>query len=80
MVTVLFFAAAKDVAGMEQLRLEVSQSLSLVQLQQRVLQLVPALRPLQSLLLWAVNNQYAVPAQVIESGDTVACFPPVSGG
>ena len=35
MVTVLFFAAAKDAAGMEQLRLEVSQSLSLVQLQQR---------------------------------------------
>lgn len=80
MVTVLFFAAAKDAAGMEQLRLEVSQSLSLVQLQQRVLQLVPALQPLQSLLLWAVNNQYAVPAQVIKSGDIVACFPPVSGG
>lgn len=79
-VTVLFFAAARDAAGTAELQLLVSDTGTLAELQQRVLQQLTGLQRLQSMLLWAVNNQYAVPAMSIRPGDTVACFPPVSGG
>jgi molybdopterin converting factor small subunit len=79
-VTVLFFAAARDAAGTAELLLPVSGAGTLAELQQRVLQQLAGLQRMQSMLLWAVNNQYAVPAMTIGPGDTVACFPPVSGG
>lgn len=79
-VTVLFFAAARDAVGSAQVQLPVSEAVTLAQIQQQVLQAATGLQTLQSLLLWAVNNQYAQPAALVQPGDTVACFPPVSGG
>ena len=79
-VTVLFFAAARDAAGTAQLQLPVPEKVTLAQIQQQVLRHAGGLQPLQSQLLWAVNNQYALPATTVQPGDTVACFPPVSGG
>ncbi|HNB73531.1 MAG TPA: molybdenum cofactor biosynthesis protein MoaE [Acidobacteriota bacterium] len=38
------------------------------------------LRPYAGKLLVAVNEAYALPTQVIQPGDEVAVFPPVSGG
>jgi len=40
----------------------------------------PALGPLASRLLIAVNNEYARDDSTITMTDEVACFPPVSGG
>ncbi|MFN5975845.1 MAG: MoaD/ThiS family protein [Planctomyces sp.] len=79
-MTVLFFAAARDAAGTAQLQLPVPAKVTLAQIQQQVLRHAGGLQRLQSLLLWAVNNQYALPATMVQPGDTVACFPPVSGG
>ncbi|MEY4186584.1 MAG: hypothetical protein RIT02_1618 [Planctomycetota bacterium] len=79
-VTVLFFAAAREAIGTAELSLPVSGPVTLTEIQQQVLQRAIGLQPLQHRLLWAVNNQYALPATMIQPGDTVACFPPVSGG
>jgi len=38
------------------------------------------LKPLVNSLLWAVNNQYASDDRAVSASDTIACFPPVSGG
>jgi molybdopterin converting factor small subunit len=35
---------------------------------------------MQNTLLWAVNQKYATDSTILQPEDTVACFPPVSGG
>ena len=40
----------------------------------------PALAPLASSLLYAVNEEYVSGDHMIADGDTVAFLPPISGG
>ncbi|MEP3479489.1 MAG: MoaD/ThiS family protein [Fuerstiella sp.] len=79
-IQVLLFAQAKQLVGRDSLEVEIPDQGTVADLLNHVVQAAPELQPMQTNLLVAVNNQFANRQQVIHPSDTVACFPPVSGG
>ena len=79
-LSVLLFAAAREIAGAESVELDLPETATIAHAQSALLQSVPDLAIRSGTLLWAVNNQYASGDHVLHSTDVVACFPPVSGG
>lgn len=79
-VTVLLFAAAKDLAGTDRLPISIPLPAAVSSLKHELLCQAPALQTISSSLLWAVNYQYVGENAIVSAGDEVACFPPVSGG
>lgn len=74
------FAKARDLAGESPIELEVAEGATVAQLRQALLSQCPQLRSISESLLWAVNNDYVPLEHRLEPADSVACFPPVSGG
>lgn len=74
------FARARDVAGVDTVRLTLPPGANVAGLRRALAETVPALRPLVGGLLVAINAQYCGDAVLLEPGAEVACFPPVSGG
>jgi len=79
-VTVLFFAAAADAAGHFSETVELQSGTTAGQLQERLLQMYPALARFGDSLALAVNREVATMDQVLADGDEVALLPPMSGG
>jgi molybdopterin converting factor subunit 1 len=79
-IKVMLFAAAREIAGRDVIELSLSAGDSVASLRQRLIQAEPRLKVMASSLLWAVNNSYAGDHQILTGTETVACFPPVSGG
>lgn len=79
-VTVLLFAAARDRVNAGCVEVAVETPATVAAVQAALLREFPQLEPMAGTLLWAVNSRYAIPTDDIVAGDTVACFPPVSGG
>jgi molybdopterin converting factor subunit 1 len=79
-VRIQLFAAAKERAGTDTVDMTVPDSSRVRDLHAALLSQVPALNSLSGSLLWAVNHRYAGPDDTVSAGDSVACFPPVSGG
>lgn len=77
-ITVLYFASLREQAGRSEQRLELTPPVSVRELARRLEAEQPGLR--LSGALCAVNEHYARPEQPLADGDTVAYFPPVSGG
>ena len=74
------FARAAELAGAAQVEVRLAHPATVQRLREALARQIPALAPLQSTLLIAVNQRYARPETVIDAGAEVACFPPVSGG
>lgn len=79
-VRVLFFGAARDMVGREEVDLELSSPSGAAAAFKELLDAYPALRRFGASLLFAVNQEYAEPDREIADGDELAVFPPVSGG
>ena len=79
-ITVLLFAAAREIAGAESVELDLPENASVAHARDALLLSLPELAVRRDTLLWAVNNEYAADNRVLHSTDVVACFPPVSGG
>ena len=79
-VRVLFFGAARDAAGNEEVTLELNPSANAASARAQILNAYPDLQRFGNSLLFAVNQEYAEPTRVINEGDELAIFPPVSGG
>jgi molybdopterin synthase catalytic subunit len=79
-VRVLFFGAARDLAGQNETDLVLSNSLRAREAFEHVLTTYPELRRFGRSLLFAVNQEYAAGDRIIADGDELAIFPPVSGG
>src|SRR5438046_2193228 len=79
-VRVLFFGAARDAAGREELELSLSSQANLASAFAQLLADYPALARFGNSLLLAVNQEYALPDRKIADGDELAVLPPVSGG
>ena len=79
-VRVLFFGAARDAAGREQLELSLGSPANVASAFGQLLSDYPALARFGNSLLLAVNQEYALPDRKLSDGDELAVLPPVSGG
>src|SRR5688500_13668994 len=79
-VRVLFFGAARDAVGQEQIEVELESPINAGAARTKLLSLHPSLQRFGRSLLLAVNQQYAQSDREISEGDELAVFPPVSGG
>lgn len=79
-VSLLLFAAAREVVGKETVELELPDAANVAAARSALLESYPALAARAKNLLWAVNSEYASDDRVLNATDVVACFPPVSGG
>ena len=79
-LSVLLFAAAREIAGRESIELEIPDAATVAIARTALLESLPQLTTRAGTLLWAVNNEYAADDRVLHDSDVVACFPPVSGG
>lgn len=79
-VTVILFAVAKDLAGSGEVEIELSEPATAGRLKEALVQAYPALSPVMSRCMMAVNEEYADAQTPIPENATVACIPPVSGG
>ena len=79
-VRVLLFALAKDRAGCSELEIELKHGSTVADLRTALGERVPALRPLLSTVMIAVNEEYAGDDVPISAGSRLALIPPVSGG
>jgi len=79
-VRVLFFGAARDAVGQEQIEVELESPINADGARARLLSEYPSLQRFGNSLLFALNQQYAQNDREIREGDELAVFPPVSGG
>jgi molybdopterin converting factor subunit 1 len=80
-ITVLYFAALRDLAGTSEERLDLAQAeLSVGGLLRELEQQRPALRGRLQSVRVAVNEEFTDLATVLRGGEIVALIPPVSGG
>jgi len=79
-VRVKLFAVAQDLAGREEVSLDLKQPVTVGAIRQNLGEACTALQPVLASCAFAVNNEYAVNSVEIHENDEVACLPPVSGG
>lgn len=79
-VRALFFASYRDIAGTDQLVLELPAGADVEALVRRLRASEPRWQALPSRPVVAVNMAYASLATPLGEGDEVAFIPPVSGG
>jgi molybdopterin converting factor subunit 1 len=80
LMTVLLFAAARDLAGAESVSVELSPGATIAALRAELARRVPALAGLLAKSALAVNHDFAEDDRVLQPTDEVAVIPPVSGG
>ncbi len=79
-VRVLFFGAARDAVGHDEVELVLTGTATASNAFEEVLEKFPSLRRFGRSLLFAVNQEYARAECEVYDGDELAVFPPVSGG
>lgn len=79
-VTVKLFAAARDLAGTDQLAVELPKEATIGELREQMCQACPALAPLLAQVIFAVDAAYAADDATVSPDTEIACIPPVSGG
>ncbi|HLN99101.1 MAG TPA: molybdenum cofactor biosynthesis protein MoaE [Pyrinomonadaceae bacterium] len=79
-VRVLFFGAARDAAGQDEVDVVFKGARSAAGARAELLERFPGLRRFGRSLLFAVNQEYASTDLEVKDGDELAVFPPVSGG
>jgi molybdopterin converting factor subunit 1 len=77
---VLFFATLKDLAGVRQSVLELPEGITVGELKIMLQEHFPAIKPVLTNALIAVNREYALDDKLIPFEAEIALFPPVSGG
>jgi sulfur-carrier protein len=80
-ITVLYFAAVRELAGCSEERLELPASVATVgQLAAHLESRLPALAGRLGSVRFARNEEMASPSTALASGDVIALIPPVAGG
>ena len=80
-VTVLYFAAVKELAGVSEATLELPDAVrTIADLSAHLEQLEPRLAGRLGSVRFAVNESFVTTDAPVAHGDVVAVIPPVSGG
>lgn len=79
-LNVKLFARAKDLAGRDELPIEVSRGMTVRDARRALVEACPALSGFIDRCLVAVGNEFASDDQEVKPDDEVALLPPVSGG
>jgi len=79
-VSIRLFARFRELAGAETISVRLPPGATVADLRDRLGRLWPDAVGLLQASAVAVNEEYAGPDYVIESGDDLALIPPVSGG
>src|SRR5947209_597759 len=79
-VRVLFFGAAREIAGRDEVDLSLRAPATAASAFEEIMSRYPELRRFGRSLLFAVNQEYAREDREVRAGDELAVFPPVSGG
>ncbi|WP_372810026.1 MoaD/ThiS family protein [Litorivivens sp.] len=82
MIKVLFFAKLRESLGCGSLEWPVQEPLSLKDLRDQIIARHPEWEPdlCAQNVIAAVNQAVAAPHEVVQPGDEVAFYPPVTGG
>ena len=80
MITVLYFAGARDAAGTQSRMYDYRGPSTLRELTVRLLTDAPGLASLLPHVRFAANGHFIDDAYTIADGDEIAVIPPVSGG
>ncbi len=79
-VKILFFGAARDAVGVEEINLDIPFPASVSNVKKAVFSRHEKLSAFAKSLMIAVNEEYATDETTIKNRDEVAFLPPVSGG
>jgi molybdopterin synthase catalytic subunit len=79
-VHVRLFAGLHDLVGKRDLVLDMPAGSTIGQLRDRLGIEYPAVQPMLSTLVCAVDEEYVPSEHVLRDGDDVALIPPISGG
>jgi molybdopterin synthase catalytic subunit len=79
-VRLLFFATLKDIIGAREMQLELPKGATVSDVLTRLESSYPRVKDYRPVVLTAVNEEYVDQSALVEDGDEVAIFPPVSGG
>jgi molybdopterin converting factor subunit 1 len=79
-MTVLLFAAARDLAGADSVVVELPAGSTTAELRRELARRIPALAGLLAKSAIAVNHDFAEDDRVLQPNDELAVIPPVSGG
>jgi molybdopterin converting factor subunit 1 len=79
-VRIRYFATLRDRAGLKEEELDLEAGSTVSGLMETVQGRHPAIAESLPTVIIAVNREYAADDQVLEPGDEIALFPPVSGG
>ncbi|HEY2251017.1 MAG TPA: MoaD/ThiS family protein [Planctomycetaceae bacterium] len=79
-ITVQLFARARDLAGANQVELDLPASARVADLKRSLAEQYPQVSPLVPNLLVAIGTDYADDRTILNHDSAVSCFPPVSGG
>jgi molybdopterin synthase catalytic subunit len=80
-IHILLFATLKDLAGRNRLTLQIAgDSVTLADVRTALAAEYPLMKLNLEAAIAAVNEEYAFSAEMVHDQDTVAFFPPVSGG
>jgi sulfur-carrier protein len=79
-INVLLFGACREAAGTGELVCEVAATATVAQAWAELARTYPALGGYAQHALFAVNEEHVRAEQPLQHGDTLAVFPPVSGG
>jgi molybdopterin converting factor small subunit len=79
-VRVRLFAVAKELAGAEEVLVDVPAMANIGDVREAIEEILPALRRVLPHAMWAIGSAYADDASQVNDKSDVALIPPVSGG
>jgi molybdopterin converting factor subunit 1 len=79
-VRVKLFAAARELAGCDELSIEVETPATIGDVRREVTRTCPMLATILPHCLWALDARYANDGDEVSESSEVALIPPVSGG